>query len=496
MSTNNQKAKNLNTITNIIFVLSMIVIFCLTHSIAQADDRPELLFMGILDAAEANDFWFSIGWDVRAGGGASSWQSGGTGGLGYESSGGGLAMGYINDNDIPDVVFVYLNDWTPDDFRYKIGFDFNINDGSWGSWSGSIQGPNLGHHSAGGGATIGYINDNERPDLVLMGIDDPDGANSFWYYIGWDLNTEGSPAEWSDKISVSGVSSSNEGGGATIGYIDNDPRPDLILMGVDAPSRANNFRYKVGLNLGTDGRTQNWSYVGGNALGFQNDGGGATLGYVNDNGIPDLILMAIDNPSGDNSFWYHVGLDLNTNGQPASWTGVIGPAGIPGWANAGGGAALVYKPLTQPQLVSPVKGSNGKVNVALNEPVTFEVDFADNRFNATLAGAQWWYTSAADPEDRRDFTTTSTGEKQYTFTDVGDYIIYCRVIEEVSGRKSVSRTIAIPVRVWNRPTVATTPPQANIDAGDVSWFNGKYVGVKGQAVRLIADGNTENGDPD
>ena len=52
----------------------------------------------------------------------------------------------------------------------------------------------------------------------------------------------------------------------------------------------------------------------------------------------------------------------------------------------------------------------------------------------------------------------------------------------------------IPVRAWNRPEVENTPPQANIAAGDVSWFNGKYAGVKGQPVRLMADGSTKNSD--
>jgi len=489
-----RKVRKLKLITKVVFVLSIIVAFSIVHSIAQATDSPELLLMGIRNHAGADDFWFHIGSDVNSSGYASSWQGGVAGGLGHTSAGGGLAMGYINDNDIPDVVFMHLNDWDPNDFRYKIGFDFNVNNGSWGSWSGGIQGPaDIGLHSDGGGATIGYINDNERPDLLLMAVDDPDGANSFRYYIGWDLDTNGSPASWSGMISVGGIGHYTAGGGATIGYIDGDPRPDLILMGVNDWD-PNDFRYKVGLNLGTDGRTQNWSYIGAHALGHHNQGGGATLSYVNNNGIPDLILMAIDNPHGDNSFWYHIGFDLGTNGQPERWGYIVGPT-IPGHENDGGGAALVGKPLTQLQLVSPAKGSNDKVNVALNEPVTFEVNFADNRFNVNLAGAQWWYISEADPEDRRDFTTTSTGEKQYTFWDVGDYIIYCRVIEEVSGRKSVSRTIAIPVRVWNRPTVASTPPQAHIDAGDVSWFNGKYVGVKDQAVRLMADGNTENNDP-
>ena len=464
----------------------------------QADDRPELLLMGIDDGAGENYFGLRIGRNVDFSGETSDWQGDTFPGLGLESTGGGLAMGYINDNNIPDVVFMYYNEGSgTNDLRYKVGFDFNVYDGSWCGWSDPIYGPILSDYSAGGGATIGYINDNERPDLVLMGIQEhTGGANNFWYYVGWDLDIDGNPAEWTtNAIPVGGIGWSTAGGGATIGYIDDDPRPDLILMGVDAPSGADYSKCMVGLNLDTDGRTQNWNSVLGRQLGYSNDGGGATLGYVNDNGIPDLILMAIDNPSEANYFWYHVCFDLGIDGQPESLGNIIIGPMFPGWETDGGGAALISEPLTAINLTSPTIGSNGKVNVALYEAVTFKVDFLENRFNATIAGAQWRKIVAGDTSANDGFEQTSTGEKQYTFTDVGDYIIYCRVIEEIQGRKSVSRTIAIPVCVWNRPTVASIPPQDRIDAGDVSWFAGKYVGVKEQSVRMMAAGATQNNDP-
>ena len=109
-------------------------------------------------------------------------------------------------------------------------------------------------------------------------------------------------------------------------------RPDLIFMGIDDPSGSNQFRYKIGWNLGSNGQTSNWDpyiKVDNPKLGGSNDGGGAAIAYINDNDIPDLIFMGIDDPDGDNKFWYTIGWDLKSDGQASSWSGrrIVGGIG-------------------------------------------------------------------------------------------------------------------------------------------------------------------------
>src|SRR4029077_4686478 len=58
---------------------------------------------------------------------------------------------------------------------------------------------------------------------------------------------------------VDGVGWEGQGAGVALGQIDADPAPDLVIMAYDNPSGQNNFRYRIGWNLNRDGNptTQN-----------------------------------------------------------------------------------------------------------------------------------------------------------------------------------------------------------------------------------------------
>jgi len=158
--------------------------------------------------------------------------------------------------------------------------------------------------------------------------------------------------------------------------------------------------------------------------------------------------------------------------------------------------------------VAPDLGTNSKVNVAVNEDVTFEVGYTPLFPNATISRYQWQTQIAGQPVNDGhwiDGTTTDsfTFSSPNPFVNIGDYTIYVRAIDNSS---IVSEPISIDVTAWNLPTVLDTPPTADIPtstddtdsngafsaselSSKASWLSSKYVTVLGDTVRLKADGS-------
>jgi hypothetical protein len=139
-----------------------------------------------------------------------------------------------------------------------------------------------------------------------MAYDNPPGANTFRYVIGWNLETNGQTYKWSEPIEVSGVGDDAEGAGVTLAHLDGNRRPELILMAYDNPTGANTFRYRIGWNLGHDGQAASWT----DCIirhGVGNDGQGAgvlAFPFSSSGSVAELFLMAYDNPAGSNWFRY------------------------------------------------------------------------------------------------------------------------------------------------------------------------------------------------
>lgn len=265
-------------------------------------------------------------------------------GVGWEGQGADIAITNLDANPRQDMILMaYDNPARSNSFRYRVGRNLNAN-GQTSDWSTNfIQVPGVGWEGAGAGLALTNLDSDSRPEMILMAYDDPQRGNSFRYRVGRNLNARGIATSWSSNfIQVPGVGWEGQGADVLVTNIDNNNRPDMILMAYDNPSRGNFFRYKVGKNLDSNGQTNDWTngFIQVPGVGWEGAGAGMTIANINNNPRPDLIMMAYDDPSRGNTFRYRIGFDLNSNGVASSWqSGFSTEPGL-GWEGAGAGIAL------------------------------------------------------------------------------------------------------------------------------------------------------------
>lgn len=280
-----------------------------------ADPRPDLILMAYDNPAQANNFRYRVGRNVDANGVTADWTAGyiRVDGVGWEGQGAGLAVTNLDADARPELILMaYDAPAGANNFRYKIGWNLGP-DGVASRWDAGFQMvPGVGWEGQGADLVVTNLDDDPRPDMILMAYDAPGGANNFRYKVGWNLNAAGVAARWdAGFFMVDGVGWEGQGAGMAVASLDADPRPELLLMAYDNPARANDFRWKVGWNLDASGRAQRWDpgfrVVPG--LGWEGAGAGLAVGNLDSDPRPDLIFMAYDDPPQANNFRYVVRLN-------------------------------------------------------------------------------------------------------------------------------------------------------------------------------------------
>ncbi|MBC8592574.1 VCBS repeat-containing protein [Oscillospiraceae bacterium N12] len=140
--------------------------------------------------------------------------------------------------------------------------------------------------------------------------------------------------------SVSGLGQLNDGGGVTIADIDGNGKPDMILMGIDAPAKDNSFWYKVLFDIDENGYSSRQSKLYTlPGVGWDNAGGGVAIADLNKNGKPDMILLCADDPNNGNTanVCYRIAYDLKSDG---SYSSISSPKCIPGYGSHYQGADI------------------------------------------------------------------------------------------------------------------------------------------------------------
>lgn len=183
-----------------------------------------------------------------------------------------------------------------------------------------------GDNTSGAGAAIGDIDKNGRPDLVVLHIDNPAASDYTYYRIGWNLNTNGVVTSWSAPINISAGFHGYDTAGADIALrdIDNNGNLDMVIGTVDPPSGADTVYYNVGMNLSTTGIVSSWSSAGNlpSTISSTTADLGMDLADMDGNGKPDLLVSWVDSAAGNDSHYYRVGYDLTSTGSTTGWSAI------------------------------------------------------------------------------------------------------------------------------------------------------------------------------
>jgi len=295
------------------------------------------IFLSAVDTWKGKDYWrYVVGWDVSPQGEAIWTTVREVSSGGNTIVGGGICASDMNGNGVSDIVIVGIDTWKGKDYwRYAIGWDIN----SYGeaNWTEIKQVPSGGDNLIGGGVALGDLNDNNKMDIVIAGIDHWEGKDYWRYVIGLDVKPSGD-ANWGSVKTVPSGGNELEGGGVALADINGNGKLDIVLAALDVWEGKDYWRYVIGWDISPQGEA-NWTQVrkvpsGGEKL----RGGGVFVYDLDGNGKMDIILSAVDTWEGKDYWRYVIGWDVDSYGQ-ANWGEV---QKVPSGANKllGGGVLI------------------------------------------------------------------------------------------------------------------------------------------------------------
>ncbi|MBI2345945.1 MAG: DUF4382 domain-containing protein [Deltaproteobacteria bacterium] len=259
--------------------------------------------------------------------------------FGTESQGGGIAMADLNGNGQPELLVMHIdNPPVENTGHYRVGVDCGMSGCT--QWGNPIQIPGwFGTESQGADIAAADLNGNGQPELLVMHIDNPDGENTGYYRVGVDCTVAGC-AQWGNPIQIPGwFGTESQGGGIGVADLNGNGSPEILIMHIDNAAGENTGHYRVGVDCNVAGCTQwgNPLLIPG-WWGTEDQGAAISVVNLNGTGGPELLVAHIDNPAGENTAHYRVGFDCAITGC-ASWGNPIQIPGWVGTQTQGVGIA-------------------------------------------------------------------------------------------------------------------------------------------------------------
>jgi hypothetical protein len=252
----------------------------------------------------------------------------------WENAGCGAAVADINGDGRLDLVVLAVDQVAggPNTGSYRVGFgtDDEVTVGEWSAWM-SIPGW-FSWQNEGAGLVVADVDGDGLLDLVVVMVDAPDGPNVGYYRVGRALDATGAVTKgWTDWAPIPDwFSWTNAGADIAVADVDGDGRLDLVVLMVDAPDGPNAGYYRSG-PLGVGGVVTGWrDWVAVPDWRFwENQGAGIAVADLDGDGTAELVVLAVDNPVGQNGGYYSVGWRLDGRGRPADGWGPWQP--VPQW---------------------------------------------------------------------------------------------------------------------------------------------------------------------
>jgi hypothetical protein len=147
---------------------------------------------------------------------------------------------------------------------------------------------------------------------------------------------------WGDDIGMDGsTGAENDGMGTAFYDINGNGIQDIVVFYIDNPSGTNRGYYKIGWDLSDSGQVRGWTdtFPVNGWFGHDAEGAGVTVGDIDRNGSPDILFYHVDDPSGANYGKYAIGWDVNSKGKIQRTTKHSVPGSL-GNATDGAGVAL------------------------------------------------------------------------------------------------------------------------------------------------------------
>lgn len=243
--------------------------------------------------------------------------------FGWENQGAGVALADLSGNGRLDlVVFVVDNPPGQNQGYYRIGRDLAADGAVTGGWTPWLAVPDwFGWENQGADICLTRIDGQDV--LVVLTVDNPPGPNTGQFRLAKDIRADGTVGAWTPWVAVPDwYGWENQGAGITAADLDGDGRPELVVFGVDNPGGANSGVYTVGWGLDGSGHAlDGWSAWTVLPWEFTENQGAATALLDTGGARPELVVCTIDAPEGRNAGYLRV-LELETDLMHAAHLGV------------------------------------------------------------------------------------------------------------------------------------------------------------------------------